>query len=74
MNELATRVIKLADSSSKVEHISYEAAYGRPFDDLTRRVPRLDRIREAIGFNPKFDTDQIIKSVIQHQRRNSRKS
>jgi UDP-glucose 4-epimerase len=73
MNELATRVIKLADSRSKIEHISYEAAYGRPFDDLTRRVPRLDRIREAIGFSPKYDTDQIIKSVIEHQRCSNRK-
>jgi UDP-glucose 4-epimerase len=64
MNDLARRVIALAASSSPIEHIPYEQAYGRSFDDLPRRVPRLDRIRAAIGFVPKSSLDQIIRSVI----------
>jgi UDP-glucose 4-epimerase len=68
INELAARVIELAGSSSRIEHIPYEQAYGRPFDDLVRRVPKLDRIKEAIGYRATYDTDQIIKSVIEYQR------
>ena len=68
MNDLARRVIDLAGSSSPIEHIPYEQAYGRDFDDLPRRVPKLDRIRQAIGFEPTKDLDQIIKSVIDEQR------
>jgi UDP-glucose 4-epimerase len=68
MNELAQRVIELSGSKSRIEHISYEVAYGRPFDDLVRRVPKLDRIKEAIGFKPSYTTDQIIQSVIDYKR------
>jgi UDP-glucose 4-epimerase len=67
MNDLARRVIGLAGSSSSIEHIPYELAYGRSFDDLPRRVPRLDRIRAAIGFAPRFSLDQIIRSVIEEK-------
>jgi UDP-glucose 4-epimerase len=69
MNDLARRVIALAGSSSPIEHVPYEQAYGRSFDDLPRRVPKLDRIRAAIGFAPKFSLDQIIRSVIEEHRR-----
>ena len=52
INALAERVIRLTDSSSVLEHISYEQAYGQSFDDLTRRVPRLDKIRRIFPFSP----------------------
>ena len=68
IDDLAKRVIALAGSSSGIEHISYERAYGQPFDDLPRRVPKLDRIRAAIAFVPRFTLDQIIVSVIADQR------
>lgn len=68
MNDLAARVIKHCSSKSTVEHISYEQAYGQPFDDLPRRVPRLDRIRSLIGFSPRHNLDQIIQAVIEDQK------
>jgi UDP-glucose 4-epimerase len=52
----------------RIERISYERAYGQPFDDLPRRVPKLDKIRLAIGFAPRFSLEQIIKSVIEDHR------
>ena len=68
INELARRVIQLARSSSEIVHIPYEQAYGRSFDDLPRRVPSLKKLRAAIGFEPKYDLDQIIRSVIDSRR------
>lgn len=64
INELAQRVIKACGSSSKIEHVSYEAFYGRAFDDMMRRVPNLSKIRTAIGYRPSLDLDQIIQSVV----------
>ena len=64
MAELARRVIAACNSRSPVQSISYEQAYGQAVDDLARRVPKLDRIRTAIGFAPRHDLDQIIRSVI----------
>jgi nucleoside-diphosphate-sugar epimerase len=69
INDLAKRVIQLTGSKSPIEHIPYERAYGQSFDDLPRRVPRLDKIRAAIGFKPHFNLQQIIESVIADQRR-----
>ncbi len=66
--DLARRVIQLAGSKSQIEMIGYEQAYGRDFDDMRRRVPKLDKIRAAIGFAPKLSLDHIIESVIAQQR------
>ncbi len=69
MNDLARRVIDLAGSSSAIEHVSYETAYGQQFDDMPRRVPRLDRIRAAIQFRPHYQLDEIVQSLIDESRR-----
>lgn len=68
INDLARRVILAAGSSSAIELVPYERAYGREFDDLPRRVPDLSRIRSAIGFAPRQSLDAIIRSVIEHRR------
>jgi UDP-glucose 4-epimerase len=65
IEDLANRVIELTGSSSTIVHVPYEKAYGQNFDDLPRRVPRLDRLRSVIPFQPQFDLDEIIRSVIQ---------
>jgi UDP-glucose 4-epimerase len=67
INDLARKVIELSGSKSTIEHVPYDVAYGRQFDDLPRRVPKLDRIVAAIGFNRRFDLEQIIRSVIEDQ-------
>ncbi|MFN4242861.1 MAG: GDP-mannose 4,6-dehydratase [Tepidisphaerales bacterium] len=64
INELARRVIAATGSNSPVEHVSYEAFYGRAFDDMMRRVPDLRRIRAAIGYQPRRNLEQIIQSVV----------
>jgi UDP-glucose 4-epimerase len=64
INELADRVIRACSSKSRVEHVSYDKAYGQSFDDLPRRVPRLDRIRSVISFAPRMRLDEIIRAVV----------
>jgi UDP-glucose 4-epimerase len=68
IHALAERVIRLTGSTSRITHVSYEQAYGQNFDDLPRRVPKLDRIKSVIGFVPKWTLDQIIASVIAEHR------
>jgi UDP-glucose 4-epimerase len=63
IEELARRVISLTESTSTLEHLTYEQAYGQPFDDMPRRVPKLDKIRSVIPFQPKYRLDDIIRSV-----------
>lgn len=61
--ELAQRVIRLTQSTSTIEHLTYEQAYGQPFDDMARRVPQLNKLRSVISFTPRYRLDQIIASV-----------
>jgi len=60
---LAQRVIALTGSSSAIEYIPYAKAYGQNFDDLPRRVPKLDKLKAVIPFAPRYNLDQIIQAV-----------
>ena len=66
IEQLADKVISLTGSSSQKEYISYEQAYGRPFDDMMRRVPCLERINEIIGYEPKTSLEQTLKYIIEY--------
>jgi UDP-glucose 4-epimerase len=68
INALAERVIRLTNSRSTIKHLTYEQAYGQSFDDLSRRVPRLDKIRRIFPFAPRLQLDEIIQSVINRYR------
>lgn len=61
---LADRIISLSGSSSQKEFLSYEQAYGRPFDDMKRRVPKLKRIHSTIGFEPQYTLDKTLRLII----------
>jgi len=65
---LADKVIELTNSESKKEFISYEQAYGKAIDDMMRRVPNLERIKEAIGWEPKTTLDETLKTIIESGR------
>lgn len=62
--DLAHRVIALTNSQSTIRYMSFEEAYERNFEEIARRVPDITKIRNAIGFEPRTDLDQIIQSVI----------
>ena len=63
IEDLARRVIAVTGSSSTIRHVPYQQAYGQNFDDLPRRVPKLDKLHAAIEFRPKYDLEQMIRSV-----------
>ncbi len=62
--DLANKIIKATNSTSKVEIIPYEKAFGKDFEDMLRRVPGIDKINRCIGFDPKTNLDEILKQVI----------
>jgi UDP-glucose 4-epimerase len=66
IKELAHLIKEMAESDSDIEYISYEKAYGPGFEDMKRRCPDIDRIKELIDFQPKVDLRGIIQSVIDY--------
>jgi len=65
---LADRICALTGSRSGKEYLTYEAAYGKPFDDMRRRVPSLKRIEEYIGFTRRYSLDDTLKIVIEEKK------
>ena len=68
MNQLAQRVIERTGSASEVRHISYEQAYGRPFDDMLIRCPSLERVGGLIGWQASRTLDETLDDIIQSLR------
>ena len=58
--DLAKHVINTLGSESKIQMVPYSEAYGPGFEDLSHRKPDLKRIRQAVGFEPKFALSQTI--------------
>jgi UDP-glucose 4-epimerase len=62
---LADKVIAMTGSRSKKEFVPYEVAYGRPIEDMMRRVPCLTRIKKAIGWEPKTNLTGALQIIIE---------
>jgi len=61
---LADKIIAMTGSKSRKEFVPYEVAYGRPIEDMMRRVPCLQRIKDTIGWKPKTGLAKTLQKVI----------
>jgi UDP-glucose 4-epimerase len=66
IRDLAEKVKEMTGSTSEIEFIPYEKAYGPSFEDMERRCPNIEKIRNLIGFEPTFDLEAIVRSVIDY--------
>lgn len=64
IDAVADKIIQMTQSQSTKEHLTYEQAYGKPFDDMRKRVPCLDRIHQTIGYAPKYTFEQTLELII----------
>jgi UDP-glucose 4-epimerase len=60
IEQLADKIIEITGSKSRKEFVAYEVAYGRPIEDMMRRVPCLERIKESLGWRPKTDLNTAL--------------
>jgi UDP-glucose 4-epimerase len=67
--DLARRIISASGSSSEIQFIPYDQAFGKDFEDMQRRVPGIDKIRELINFNPQTSLDAVLSKVISYLRK-----
>jgi nucleoside-diphosphate-sugar epimerase len=70
IGDLAARVKQMAGSCSPIHYIPYDQAYEAGFEDMPRRVPDISKIRAFVGYEPRLQLDDIIRSVIEHMRGN----
>jgi len=63
IRELAKRVIDRIQSTSRTKYIPYTDAYPAGFEDMQRRVPDINKIKNAIGWQPTHNLDSIIDHI-----------
>jgi UDP-glucose 4-epimerase len=60
---LASKIVEITNSKSKIIKVPYEEAYSEGFEDMQRRVPDISKIRNILGWSPEIGLDQIIKDI-----------
>ena len=60
IRSLASMVVDVLDSSSAIELVSIEDDYGRPIEDMRRRLPDLSLLRSLLNFERQYSLEQTI--------------
>src|SRR6201987_2809615 len=63
IEDLARRVKERTASTSHIEYIPYDQAYEPGFEDMMRRVPRIDKRYTVTRFRPATSLNEIIDRV-----------
>ena len=63
INSLAEKVITELDSKSKIVYIPYAKAYGDGFEDMERRVPNIELIKQLVDWEPQRNLSTMIADI-----------
>jgi UDP-glucose 4-epimerase len=63
INDLARKILEETNSTSKITYVPYAEAYGEGFEDMERRVPNIDLIKELVGWQPKRHLSTMIADI-----------
>ncbi|MGH9266471.1 MAG: NAD-dependent epimerase/dehydratase family protein, partial [Acidimicrobiales bacterium] len=61
---LAERILARTGSPSGIQLIPYDQAYPAGFEDMQRRLPSTDKIRDLTGWRPTRSLDDILAEAI----------
>ena len=65
IRDLASRMVRIAGSSSPVVFVPKEAVYDRGYEDIPRRVPALMRMHELLGVRAEIPLDEGLGRTIE---------
>ena len=65
IKDLAYKIVEKAGSSSQVKLIPYEDAFPADFEDMQRRLPSIEKLKNLTGYAPTTDLNSILDKVIE---------
>ncbi len=68
IKNLADKVVSMTGSTSDLRYLSYDQAFGQPFDDMLSRMPDLTKAQRLIGYKPKYSLAETLQQVIDFER------
>lgn len=63
MVDLARLVVEVLGSSSSIDFITYEQAYGHAIEDMIHRRPDVSKLRTGFDFSPRHELVQTIIDI-----------
>ena len=63
INELAEKVRQTVNPDVEIVHVPYDEAYAEGFEDIRHRVPDISRLKECVGFTPRYSLEAILRAV-----------
>lgn len=64
IEDLAYKIRSLLQSSSEINLVPYEKAYGKGYEDIQRRVPDLTKVEKILGYKPKVELEHgLLKTM-----------
>jgi UDP-glucose 4-epimerase len=64
IKDLAFLMVRLSGAHSPVTFVSQESIYGPSYEDISRRVPDIRRMRKLLGVNPQVPLEEGLKRTI----------
>lgn len=62
--ELAQTMIKISRAKSKIKFVSKESIYGKSYEDIPRRVPKITKMKNILKVTPKISLEEGLKKTI----------
>jgi UDP-glucose 4-epimerase len=69
INDLAKKIINETESKSEIVYVPYSEAYGNGFEDMERRVPNIELIKQLVGWKPRRDLSKMISDISDDMKR-----
>lgn len=66
---LARMIIAMTGSTSSVQLVPYEKAYGKGYEDMRARIPDLTRSNGILGFDPQVALEEGLARTIAWSRK-----
>jgi UDP-glucose 4-epimerase len=63
INDLAKKIITETKSNSEIVYVPYAEAYGNGFEDMERRVPNIELIKQLVGWEPMRNLSTMISDI-----------
>ena len=63
IKELAELMIKVSGAKSKVKFVTKESIYGNSYEDIQRRVPRVDKMKRILGVKAETSLEEGLRQT-----------
>lgn len=64
IKDLAERIIKLTDSKSKIQFVSFSKSERNRKKEIFRRIPDIEKAKKILGYEPRITFDDGLKSIL----------